>query len=113
MPCRIGEGEFISLAKHLALETVDFDNRAEVNAFLDRVMDEGMRRVRAEGAELRARGLMEPMADSWSLNYLPICAKVLNAISADNETGNVHCCRATRRGEEFRFPFGGFRRTGF
>ena len=46
-------------AKHLTLETVDFENRAEVNAFLDQVMDEGMRRVRAEGAELRARGLMD------------------------------------------------------
>lgn len=46
-------------AKHLTLETVDFENRAEVNAFLDRVMDEGMRLVRAEGAELRARGLMD------------------------------------------------------
>jgi len=47
------------IAKHLTLETVDFENRAEVNAFLDQVMDEGMRRVRAEGAELRARGLMD------------------------------------------------------
>jgi hypothetical protein len=46
-------------AKHLTLESVDFDNRTEVNAFLDEVMDEGMRRVRAEGAELRAMGLMD------------------------------------------------------
>jgi hypothetical protein len=46
------------VAKHLTLETVDFDNHAEVNAFLDQVMDEGMRRVRAEGAELRSGGLM-------------------------------------------------------
>ena len=30
-----------------------------MNAFLEQVMDEGMRRVRAEGAELRAGGLME------------------------------------------------------
>ncbi len=46
-------------AKHLTLESVDFDNRTEVDAFLDEVMDEGMRRVRAEGAELRAMGLMD------------------------------------------------------
>jgi hypothetical protein len=47
------------IAKHLTLETVDFEDRAEVNAFLDQVMDEGMRRVQAEGAELRAGGLLD------------------------------------------------------
>jgi hypothetical protein len=46
-------------AKHLTLDTVDFNNRAQVNAFLEQVTDEGMRRVRAEGAELRANGLMD------------------------------------------------------
>jgi hypothetical protein len=46
-------------AKHLTLESVDFDNRAEVNAFPDQVMDEGMRRVGAEGTELGAKGLMD------------------------------------------------------
>jgi hypothetical protein len=46
-------------AKHLTLDTVDFNNRGQVNAFLEQVTDEGMRRVRAEGAELRASGLMD------------------------------------------------------
>jgi hypothetical protein len=47
------------IAKHLTLETVNFNNPTEVNTFLEQVMDEGMRRVRAEGAELRAKGLMD------------------------------------------------------
>jgi len=46
------------IAKHLTLETVNFNNPTEVNTFLEQVMDEGIRRVRAEGAELRAKGLM-------------------------------------------------------
>lgn len=46
-------------AKHLTLETVDFNNCAQVNAFLEQMMDEGMRGVRAEGAELRAGGLTD------------------------------------------------------
>jgi hypothetical protein len=47
------------IAKDLTLESVDFGNRAEVHAFLEQVMDEGMRRVAIEGAELRAKGLMD------------------------------------------------------
>ena len=52
----IGEEKVMPAAKHLTLDTVDFNNRAQVNAFLEQVMDEGMRRVRAEGAALRAKG---------------------------------------------------------
>jgi hypothetical protein len=47
------------VTKHLTLETVDFDDRKEVDAFLGQVMAEGIRRVRAESAELRAKGLMD------------------------------------------------------
>ena len=43
----------------LTLETVDFGNPAEVDAFLQQVMAAGMVRVRAELAELKARGLMD------------------------------------------------------
>ncbi len=46
-------------AKRLTLETVDFEDRKEVDTFLGQVMAEGMRRVRAEGADLRAKGLMD------------------------------------------------------
>ncbi len=47
------------VAKHLTLETVNFDDPREVNTFLEQVMAEGLRRVRAEGAELRAEGLVD------------------------------------------------------
>jgi len=46
-------------SKHLTLETVNFDDRKEVDTFLEEMMAEGMRRVRAEGAELKASGLMD------------------------------------------------------
>ncbi len=45
--------------KPLTLETVDFGNSSEVDAFLHQVMTAGMARVRAETAELIARGLMD------------------------------------------------------
>ena len=45
--------------KLLTLETVDFGNPAEVDAFLEQVMTAGIARVRAETAELKARGLMD------------------------------------------------------
>ena len=45
--------------KRLTLETVDFGNSSEVDAFLDQVMTAGMARVRAETDELKARGLMD------------------------------------------------------
>jgi hypothetical protein len=47
------------ITRRLTLETVDFDNREEVTAFFGQMTNEGMERVRAEGAELRARGLMD------------------------------------------------------
>jgi hypothetical protein len=46
-------------AKRLTLETVNFDDRAEVDAFFDQIIEAGMVRVRAEMAELRAKGLMD------------------------------------------------------
>jgi hypothetical protein len=47
------------VARSLTLETVNFDNPDEVNTFFEQVMSEGMRRVQAEGAELRANGVMD------------------------------------------------------
>ena len=46
-------------SRHLKLETVDFGNTEEVDAFLEQVMSEGIRRVRSESAELQAKGLMD------------------------------------------------------
>ncbi len=45
--------------RHLTLETVDFDNHAEEDAFLEEVMTFGMQRVHAETVELRAKGLID------------------------------------------------------
>ena len=45
--------------RRLTLETVDSGNSQEVDEFLDEVMSEGMRRVKAETAELQAKGVMD------------------------------------------------------
>ena len=45
--------------KQLRLETVNFDDPKEVDAFLAQVIAEGMKGVRAETAELQAKGLMD------------------------------------------------------
>ncbi len=45
--------------RHRTLETVDFGNAAEVDAFLEQMMTEGIRRVQSQGAELTAKGLMD------------------------------------------------------
>ncbi|HVW08031.1 MAG TPA: hypothetical protein VHC90_05585 [Bryobacteraceae bacterium] len=49
----------MSTKKRLTLENVDFGNRDEMNEFLRQVIAAGMERVRAETAELKARGLMD------------------------------------------------------
>jgi hypothetical protein len=49
-------------ARHLTLETVNIGNTEEVDALLNQVMKEGMSRVQAEGAELRAKVCWAPMA---------------------------------------------------
>ena len=45
--------------KRLTLDNVDFDNQSEMDEFMDQVITAGVERVRAEGAELRRRGLMD------------------------------------------------------
>jgi hypothetical protein len=49
-------------ARHLTLETVNIGNTEEVDALLNQVMKEGMGRVQAEGAQLRAKVCWTPMA---------------------------------------------------
>ena len=46
-------------ARCLTLKTANFGNRREVDALLEEVMNEGIRRVQVEGAELQAKGLMD------------------------------------------------------
>jgi hypothetical protein len=90
-------------ARHLTLETVNIGNTAEVDALLDQVMKEGMSRVQAECAELRAKVCWTPMAGFQSPNCRPACARDLIAISADDGCSRkVHRRRAVRRGEGLR-----------
>ena len=42
----------------LSIENVNFDNESEVDAFDQQVIASGMERVRADRAELRAKGLL-------------------------------------------------------
>ena len=45
--------------KRLTLETVDFKDHDEVDAFFDQIIAAGMVRVGTEMAELQAKGLMD------------------------------------------------------
>jgi hypothetical protein len=45
--------------KRLTLETLDSSNQAELDAFFEQIIAAGMVRVRAEMADLKARGLMD------------------------------------------------------
>jgi hypothetical protein len=47
------------LAKRLTIENVNLDDAREMDAFDDQVITAGMERVRAEGDELRRRGLLD------------------------------------------------------
>jgi hypothetical protein len=47
------------IAKRLTIENVDFDNQEEMDTFWEQVISAGMARVRAEGEELRRRGLLD------------------------------------------------------
>ena len=45
--------------KRLTLETIDSTNEEEMDTFLDQVIKAGMKKVRAETAELQARGILD------------------------------------------------------
>lgn len=47
------------IAKRLTIENVNLDDDAELNAFDDQVIAAGLERVRAEGDELRRRGILD------------------------------------------------------
>ena len=46
-------------AKRLTIENVNLDDDREMDAFDGQVIDAGMERVRAEGDDLRRRGLLD------------------------------------------------------
>jgi hypothetical protein len=45
--------------KRLTIDSVNLDDPGEMDAFDDQVITAGLERVRAEGDELRRRGLMD------------------------------------------------------
>lgn len=45
--------------KRLTIENVDFDDECELDAFDDQVIAVGLERVRAEGDELRRKGILD------------------------------------------------------
>ncbi len=47
------------ITKRLTLDNVDLDDQSELDALDDQMFAAGMKRVRAEGEELRRRGLMD------------------------------------------------------
>jgi hypothetical protein len=53
----------MSITKRLTIENVDFDDDAELDAFDDQVITAGLERVRAEGDELRRRGILDPQGN--------------------------------------------------
>ncbi len=53
------EGKNMRTAKRLTIETVNLDDEREMDAFFNQVIDAGMERVRAEGDELRRKGLLD------------------------------------------------------
>jgi len=48
--------------KRLTIENVNLDDDREMDAFDDQVIAEGMERVRAEGDQLRRKGLLDGQA---------------------------------------------------
>ena len=45
--------------KRLTIDSINLDDPGEMDAFYDQVIAAGMERVRAEGDELRRRGLLD------------------------------------------------------
>ena len=56
--------------KRLTIETANLDDERELNAFFNQVIDSGIKRVRAEGDELRRKGLLDEHGNVL-LNELP------------------------------------------
>jgi hypothetical protein len=51
------------IANRLTIENVNLDDEREMDAFDDRAIAAGMERVRAEGDELRRRGILDPQGN--------------------------------------------------
>ena len=51
------------ITKRLTIDTVNLDDQHEMDVFDEQVITAGMERVRAEGDELRDRGLLDEQGD--------------------------------------------------
>ena len=60
----------MAIAKRLTIDNVNLDNEGEMDGFVDQVLTAGIERVRAEGDELRRRGLLDGQGNLL-LNELP------------------------------------------
>lgn len=49
----------MSVTKRLTIDNVDFDNRREMDELINQAIATGLEQVRAEGDELRRRGLLD------------------------------------------------------
>jgi hypothetical protein len=49
----------VPIAERLTIDTVNLDDQHEMDVFDEQVITAGMDRVRAEGDELRGRGLLD------------------------------------------------------
>ena len=47
------------VTKPISIENVNLDDERQMDAFVDQVLTAGMERVRAEGDELRRKGLLD------------------------------------------------------
>jgi hypothetical protein len=55
----MAERKNMPVTKRLTIENVNLDDERELDAFVDQVLTAGMERVRAEGDELRRKGLLD------------------------------------------------------
>ena len=51
------------IAKRLTIVNVNLDDQREMDIFDDQTITSGLERVRAEGDELRRRGLLDPQGN--------------------------------------------------
>jgi hypothetical protein len=57
------------ITRQPTIENVDLDDDAEVDAFDDQIIAAGLERVRAEGDELRRRGILDAEGSVLPLDY--------------------------------------------
>ena len=54
------------VTNRLTIENVDLDDECEMDALVDQMFTAGLARVKAEGDELRRRGLLDPHGNPFS-----------------------------------------------